>query len=116
MGAAKPPSFKVLLGLLRPLRGEVRIMGLSVQQGRRYIGYVPQSVEFDRAFPITVWDVVMLGRLGKRRLMQNYTPLKEPCLRRRSLKKREYVRFSRSPPNLSELSGGQRNGFISPAL
>jgi len=72
-GGGKTTLLKVLLGLLPPMRGEVRVMGLSVEKGRRYVGYVPQSVEFDRDFPIRVWDVARMGRLGKRRLLQRYT-------------------------------------------
>jgi zinc transport system ATP-binding protein len=72
-GGGKTTLVKVLLGLLPPLRGTVRIMGLSVEEGRRYIGYVPQLVQFERDFPISVWDVVRMGRLGKRRLLKRYT-------------------------------------------
>jgi len=72
-GGGKTTLLKVLLGLLPPMRGEVRIMGRSVREGRRYIGWVPQSVELDRDFPISVWDVARMGRLGKRRLLQPYT-------------------------------------------
>jgi zinc transport system ATP-binding protein len=71
-GGGKSTLLKVLLGLLPITRGEVRILGRSIKQGRRYIGYVPQSVEFDRNFPISVWDVVKMGRLGKRRLFHRH--------------------------------------------
>jgi zinc transport system ATP-binding protein len=73
-GGGKTTLLKVLLGLLPSMQGEVRVMGLSVEKGRRHVGYVPQSVEFDRDFPIRVWDVTRMGRLGKRRLLQRYTP------------------------------------------
>ena len=43
-GSGKTTLFKVLLGLVQPLRGEVRIMGKSIKKGRKYIGYVPQKV------------------------------------------------------------------------
>jgi zinc transport system ATP-binding protein len=72
-GGGKTTLLKVLLGLVPPTRGQVHIMGRSVKEGRRHIGYVPQSVEFDRDFPITVWDVVRMGRLAKRGLLQRYT-------------------------------------------
>lgn len=71
-GGGKTTLFKVLLGLLPPTRGEVLIMGQSVAAGRRHVGYVPQLVEFDRDFPISVWDVARMGRLGSRRLLQRY--------------------------------------------
>ena len=64
-GGGKTTLLKVLMGLLPPMRGEVRVIGKSVKEGRRYIGYVPQSVEFDRDFPISVWDVARMGRLGQ---------------------------------------------------
>ena len=72
-GGGKTTLFRVLLGLLLPMRGEVQIIGQSVKKGRRHIGYVPQRSEFDRDFPIKVRDVVRLGRLGKRRLIQPYS-------------------------------------------
>ena len=71
-GGGKTTLLKVLLGLISPERGEVKIMGHSVVKGRRYIGYVPQLLEFDRDFPLRVEDVVRMGRLGKRRLLQRY--------------------------------------------
>lgn len=72
-GGGKTTLLKVILGLLPPQRGDVRIMGQSVRVGRRYIGYVPQLAEFDRAFPISVWDVACMGRLVRRGLFRRYT-------------------------------------------
>jgi zinc transport system ATP-binding protein len=113
-GSGKTTLFKVLLGLLSPLRGEVRIMGQRPKQGRRYIGYVPQHVDFDRAFPISVWDVVLLGRLGKRRLFQNYTAKDNACVME-ALDNVEMLDLRDRP--LSELSGGQRKRiYIARAL
>jgi zinc transport system ATP-binding protein len=72
-GGGKTTFFKILLGLLSPWRGSVHILGGSVRRGRREIGYVPQHLDCDRTFPITVWEVVMMGRLGHRGLLQRYT-------------------------------------------
>ncbi len=72
-GGGKTTLFKVLLGLLQPTRGQVRIMGERVEEGRRHIGYVPQMTVFDRDFPVSVWDVTQMGRLGSRGLLQRYT-------------------------------------------
>lgn len=113
-GSGKTTLFKVLLGLLVPWRGEVRIMGLKPDKGRRYVGYVPQTVEFDRAFPIRVWDVVMLGRLSKRRLLQPYTAEDGACVER-ALREVGALHLRERP--LGELSGGQRRRvYIARAL
>jgi hypothetical protein len=67
-GGGKTTLLRVLLGLLPPMRGEVRVLGRPVKEGRRAIGYVPQVIAFDRDFPINVWDVARMGRLGHRGL------------------------------------------------
>ena len=66
-GGGKTTLLKTLLGLLKPDRGEIHIMGKSVADGRCYIGYVPQQVELDQQFPIRVWEVVQMGLLGCRK-------------------------------------------------
>lgn len=113
-GSGKMTFFKVLLGLLPPMQGDVRIMGMNVRKGRRYIGYVPQFVEFDHAFPISVWEVVLLGRLGKRRLFQRHTAQDHACV---AAALREVEIFDLRHRPISELSGGQRKRvYIARAL
>ena len=67
-GGGKTTLLKVLLGLIKPWRGEVSILGQSVEKGRELVGYVPQFVECDRSFPITVGEVVKMGRLSSKKL------------------------------------------------
>lgn len=74
-GGGKSTLLKVLLGLLPPMAGDVRILGQPVHAGRRWIGYVPQSVEFDHDFPIMVEEVVQMGCLGRRGLLRRLTAL-----------------------------------------
>ncbi len=64
-GGGKTTLLRLLLGQLRPTRGEIRIFGLPPQQARLRIGYMPQRSEYDPLFPVTVLDVVLMGRLGR---------------------------------------------------
>lgn len=113
-GGGKTTLFKVLLGLIKPYQGTAKILGKPVTKGRRYIGYVPQLVELDRDFPITVADVVRMGRLGKRGLLQRYTPQDEVVINR-TLEQVGMGKLRDRP--IGELSGGQRQRvYIARAL
>ena len=61
-GAGKSTLFKSILGLLRPLRGEVRVFGRPVDKARSDIAYTPQIEEVDWGFPISVRELVLMGR------------------------------------------------------
>jgi manganese/iron transport system ATP-binding protein len=63
-GAGKSTLFKVVAGVLQPNSGEVRIFG-SRPGSHVCIGYIPQRSQVDWAFPVTVADVVMMGRSAK---------------------------------------------------
>jgi len=62
--AGKSTLLKLLLGLLVPDTGIVKVFGEHPEKGRSRIGYVPQHPGFRRDFPITVLEVVQLGQLG----------------------------------------------------
>ncbi len=72
-GGGKTTLLKVVLGLIEPTQGRVRVLGRAPTEARRFVGYVPQYSELDQAFPISVWEVAMMGRLGRRGLLQRYT-------------------------------------------
>ena len=113
-GGGKTTLIKILLGLLKPMKGEAKIFGLPVIQGRRYIGYVPQILEFDRNFPVRVDEVVRMGRLGKRRLFHRYTE-KDEAMVVQALEQVEMLDLRHRP--IGELSGGQRQRvYIARAL
>ncbi len=113
-GGGKTTLIKVLLGLLPPDQGTVRIMGKSVKKGRRHIGYVPQTVTLDRDFPINVWDVVRMGRLGQRGLFQRYTAEDDAAVEK-TLRQVDMLRLKDRA--IGELSGGQRQRvYIARAL
>ena len=60
-GAGKSTLFKSILGLVEPIRGEVRAFGKSVRDARADIAYMPQLEEVDWDFPVSVSDVVLMG-------------------------------------------------------
>ena len=64
-GSGKSTLLKIILGLIHPLRGRVRVFGQPPERARHLIGYVPQHADLDGSFPISVMDVVLIGRLGK---------------------------------------------------
>ncbi|MFC7553244.1 metal ABC transporter ATP-binding protein [Pseudoroseomonas wenyumeiae] len=65
-GAGKSTLFKAIMGMVRPAAGTVRIGGMAVRQAQKLnrVAYVPQSEEVDWDFPVSVRDVVMMGRYG----------------------------------------------------
>jgi len=63
-GGGKTTLLKIILGLMQPDRGSVRVFGKPPRQVRGIIGYVPQYAKFDPNFPITVHDTVLMARLG----------------------------------------------------
>jgi zinc transport system ATP-binding protein len=62
-GGGKTTLLKLILGLLNPDRGEIRVFGQTPRKVSHRIGYVPQNVHINKGFPITVMDVVLMGRL-----------------------------------------------------
>ena len=72
-GGGKTTLLKVIVGLVEPSRGEVRVFGDTPERSRRQVGYVPQQVQLDRSFPASVQDVVLMGRLGHARPFRQFT-------------------------------------------
>ncbi len=105
-GGGKTTLIKVILGLIKPERGSVKVMGVSPEKGRHFIGYVPQIQQDDKAFPIKVWDVVSMGRL-KPNLLNNFTLTDaDKKIIERSLKQMDIQDLAKR--SINELSGGQR--------
>jgi zinc transport system ATP-binding protein len=61
----KSTLLKLILGLLQSHSGSLRVLGRTPRVASRQLGYVPQYPSFPRDFPITVGQVVQLGRLGQ---------------------------------------------------
>lgn len=72
-GGGKTTLLRLLLGLLKPLSGVIDILGTKPGAANRQIGYVPQFTTFNLEFPISVLEVVLIGRLGKARSFFSYS-------------------------------------------
>jgi zinc transport system ATP-binding protein len=100
----KSTLLKLILGLLEPTVGQVRVLGRSPRIASREIGYVPQYPAFARDFPVTVEQVVLTGRLGPGRLLGGYRP-QDREMARWVMTQTEIADLA--PRRIATLSGGQ---------
>ena len=113
-GGGKTTMFRVILGLVRPSRGRVTVLGTTPDKARRRVGYVPQDSLFDRDFPASVWDVVLMGRLGRVGRLRRYGA-EDRAAAWNALETVEMQRFK--DRQIGRLSGGQQQRvFIARAL
>ncbi|SCB36028.1 manganese/iron ABC transporter ATP-binding protein [Rhizobium multihospitium] len=71
-GSGKSTLFKAIMGFVRLARGEIRVLGMPIEDAlrRNLVAYVPQAEEVDWNFPVLVEDVVMMGRYGHMGMMR----------------------------------------------
>ncbi|MBB6675261.1 metal ABC transporter ATP-binding protein [Cohnella nanjingensis] len=74
-GAGKTTLLRMIVGLTKPQRGEIRLFGTPAARFRDWhlIGYVPQRNHFNPLFPATVREVVTSGLYGRRKLLRRLT-------------------------------------------
>ena len=105
-GGGKTTLLKIILGLLKPGSGHIKWAGSSGNNkpAQQQIGYVPQFATFEREFPLSVRDVVLMGRLNaslwKQKISSRDQDLSSDVIRNLGLES-----FSNKP--IGELSGGQ---------
>jgi len=113
-GGGKSTLLKIILGLISPTKGSIQIYGQLPKIGRKHIGYVPQYAEYDKQYPISVWDVVLMGR----RSIRGIHPLYSSDDKQATLEALQKVKMDDyKKRHIGELSGGQRQRvFIARAL
>ncbi len=115
-GSGKSTLFKSIMGFVQPKAGSVKINGQPVRSALKehLVAYVPQAEEVDWQFPVSVWDVAMMGRYGAMnflRIPRSIDRAKvEESLRRVSM-------WEFKDRQIGELSGGQKKRvFLARAL
>jgi len=113
-GAGKSTLFKALVGLLPLHSGQVLIHGLPLGHHKDCVAYIPQREDVDWRFPVTVSDVVMMGRFGARGWFARPNHADHQAVER-SLAEMGIADLAKT--SISDLSGGQQQRvFLARAL
>ncbi len=116
-GGGKTTLIKIILGLLKPSKGVVKMFGEDIHTFKDWtrVGYVPQKViNFDVNFPATVYEVVAMGRFGKIGLFKNLRKEDKKII---SDSLRQVEMYDFKDRIIGDLSGGQQQRvFIARAL
>ena len=115
-GSGKSTLFKSIMGFVKPNAGSVKINGLSVRTvlKQNLVAYVPQAEEVDWQFPVSVWDVVMMGRYGAMNFLR-IPRAADKAKVAESLRRVSMWEFK--DRQIGELSGGQKKRvFLARAL
>lgn len=113
-GAGKSTLFKALVGLLPVQHGRILIHGRPLGEHRDCVAYVPQREEVDWSFPVTVSDVIMMGRYGRMGWLRR-PGRGDRAVVLRSLERMGITHLAGRP--IGELSGGQQQrAFLARAL
>jgi manganese transport system ATP-binding protein len=106
-GAGKSTLFKAIMGFVQPATGRILVNGLPIHRVQKssLVAYVPQSEEVDWNFPVSVQDVVMMGRYGYMNLLRIPRSLDKRAVQE-SLERVEMWQLR--DRQIGELSGGQK--------
>lgn len=113
-GAGKTTLFKVMVGLLTPISGKIMIHDLPLGHHQHCVAYIPQREEVDWRFPVTVSDVVLMGRFGHTGWFKQPNR-QDHAIAKRSLDQMDIAYLATRP--IGDLSGGQQQRvFLARAL
>lgn len=112
-GAGKSTFLKTLLGLIKPLSGKVLFFGKALKDVKKKVAYIPQRETVDWDFPITVFELVLMGRFGGRLFRRPSRQDKEDVEKYLRMVGLEVL----ANRQISQLSGGQQQrAFLARAL
>ena len=103
-GSGKSTLLKACIGLVKPVKGRISVLGMDVDSVRGKVAYVPQREEVYWDYPITVWDVVAMGRIRKVGPLRSISRDDEEVAR--ALEATGLAELSHR--KISDLSGGQQ--------
>lgn len=115
-GAGKSTLFKAIMGLVKPTTGTITICGDDpyTAQKHGHVAYVPQSELVDWDFPVSVYDVVMMGRIGTQNVFKMANDVDHAAVKT-ALERVNMTEFKAR--QIGELSGGQKKRvFVARAL
>lgn len=108
-GGGKSTLLKIILGLLTPDKGTIHVFGNKPKYARNKIGYVPQYSQIDLNYPISVWEIVISGLLGRKPIGSRYNE-KDKTKASKIINKMNLTDLTDTP--VGELSGGQRQRVL----
>ncbi len=110
-GGGKTTLLKLVLGLLKPDQGVIKVFGTTPEKARSRIGYMPQHAQLDPQFPISVLEVVLTGRIDQcGKGLNGAFPRTAAGHAEAALDEVGMVDFTEKPFN--RLSGGQRQRVL----
>jgi len=113
-GAGKSTLLKASMGIVRPLSGSIRFFGQPLHKVRSRVAFVPQRSSVDWDFPITAFDLVLMGCYGKLNFFERVSK-KDKARAAQALERVEMTGLA--DRQIGELSGGQQQRlFIARAL
>ncbi len=112
-GGGKTTLLKLILGLIKPKKGKITVFEKTPEKGRESIGYLSQFKNIDFDFPITVLEIVLLSKIGKK-IFKQYTKQDKKSAEK-ALK--SLGMWSLRNNKLNELSGGEKQRvFVARAI
>jgi len=108
-GSGKTTLIKIILGILNPAQGTVKVFGKKPPEAAGLLGYVPQDTGINKDFPISVMDVTLMGRLGLTGRDRRFTS-EDRALARKVLEQVGMWGYRDRP--IGKLSGGQRQRVL----